>query len=131
MATPTRTRTGLGLLLVSALNVLAGCATRDAKPTTVVLDSGATIPPQVVRQARIEIPSELTTRSCASGTTVIEVQVGATGRVQGARVRVPSHEPTFDAACVRSAQTSEYRPATSHGTPTTGVTKIECKLACP
>jgi TonB family protein len=89
-------------------------------------DSAASRP---TRQARA--PAELTGRSCTSGTTVVEVRVGATGRVQDARVWQASREPAFDAACVRSATLGEYRPATSHGAPTIGVTKIECKLACP
>jgi TonB family protein len=99
----------------------------------VILDAGATIPPQIVRQGKIEVPAELKARPCKSGTAVVEVEVevGATGRVQEARVQRASSEPAFDAACVRSAQSSEYQPATSHGTPTVGVTRIECKLECP
>jgi len=97
----------------------------------VILDAGATIPPQIVRQGKIEVPAELKARPCKSGTAVVEVEVGATGRAQEARVQRASSEPAFDAACVRSAQSSEYRPATSHGTPTVGVTRIECKLECP
>jgi TonB family protein len=131
MARSARMHAGLGGLLITVWLAVAGCASHGAKPTTVILDAGATIPPQVVRQAKLEIPAELIGRSCTSGTTVVEVQVGATGRVQDARVQQASHEPAFDAACVRSAQASEYRPATSHGEPTLGVTKIECKLACP
>jgi TonB family protein len=96
-----------------------------------MIDAGATIPPQLVRQGKLEAPAELTGRPCTSGTTVVEVEVGATGRVQEARVQQASSEPAFDEACVRSAEASEYGPATSHGTPTVGRTRIECKLECP
>lgn len=119
-----------GAALVAAL-VAWSCAARTSQPTTVILDAGATTPPQLVRQGRIEVPSELAGRSCASGTAVIEVEVGATGRVQKTRVRQASKEPAFDDACARSARSSEYRPATAHGSPTTGVTTIECRLECP
>lgn len=96
-----------------------------------MIDAGATIPPQLARQGKLEVPVELTGRPCTSGTAVVEVEIGATGRVQEARVQQASREPAFDEACLRSAKASEYRPATSHGTPTVGTTKIECKLECP
>ncbi len=107
------------------------CAARTSQPTRVILDAGATIPPQLVRQGRIEVPAELSGRSCTSGTSVIEVEVGASGRVEKVRVLKASKEPAFDDACARSAQSSEYRPATAHGSPTSGVTTIECRLECP
>ena len=127
MLQPVRAPAGV---ILTAVCSLAGCSSHP-RPTTVILDAGATIPPQLVRQGKLEVPAELTGRPCTSGTAVVEVEVGATGRVQDARVQQASREPAFDAACVRSAQASEYRPATSHGTPTVGVTKIECKLECP
>lgn len=120
---------GVGVALVAAW-IEWSCAAHS-RPTTVILDAGATIPPQVVRQGKIELPTDLSARSCKSGRAVVEVEVGATGLVQRTRVVRASSEPAFDEACARSAQSSEYRPATAHGASTIGVTKIECRLECP
>ena len=117
-------------VLMAGLGV-SGCASRGGRPMTVTLDAGATIPPKVVRQAGVEIPAELRNRPCKSGLAVVEVEVGASGRVQRARVSRVSGEPAFDEACVSSAHASEYAPATSHGTPSVGVTRVECRLQCP
>lgn len=108
-----------------------GCASRPAPQTTVILDASATVPPQLVRQGKVELPTELANRSCRSGTTVVQVDVDVAGRVVRASVIKESGEPTFDRACMQSGSASEYRPATSHGSPIRGVTKLECRLTCP
>jgi len=97
----------------------------------VIVDASATIPPQVIRQGKIEVPAELKGRSCTSGRAVVEVQVDTMGRIQQARVSRASSEPAFDQACLRSAYAAEYQPGTSRGKPSVGVTHIECRLECP
>jgi TonB family protein len=116
---------------IAAACVGAGCASRSVQPTTVIVDAGATVPPQIVRQAAIEVPPELLGRSCTSGTAAVEVKVDTAGRAQGTRVSRASSEPAFDEACARSARRTSYRPGTSHGRPTVGTTTIECRLDCP
>jgi TonB family protein len=111
--------------------VFAGCATRSAPQSTVILEADATVPPQIVRQGAIEVPPELNGRACTSGTAVVAVDVDASGRVAATRVTRASGEPAFDAACERSARRTEYRPATRGGKEIAGATAIECRLQCP
>jgi TonB family protein len=119
------------IAIVIAGCAVSSCASRSVQPTTVIVDSSATIPPHVVRQGELEIPAELRGRPCTSGLAVVEIEVGATGRVQRARVSRVSSEPAFDEACLRSARTAEFQPGTSHGKPSVGVTHVECRLECP
>jgi TonB family protein len=116
---------------LAAVWVVSSCAGRRTPQTTVNFEADATIAPRVVRHGTLEIPTELRGRPCTSGLAVAEVEVGITGRVQGARVSRSSSEPAFDEACVRSAYAAEYEPGTSHGKPVVGVTHIECRLECP
>ncbi len=125
-----RVQAGLVAVLIAAW-AASGCASQTRRPTTVVLDAGATIPPRVLKQAELEVPADLVGGGCRSGTAVLEVEVGATGRVLKARVSRSSGVESFDQACMQAGLGSTYQPATSHGRPTIGTTHIECSLKCP
>jgi TonB family protein len=120
-----------GIATVVAAVAVCACAGRRVTQTTVTLATHASTPPRLVRQGSVQIPAELRSRACVSGVAGVAVEIGVTGRVEKAGLSRASGEPVFDEACVQSAFTWVYEPATSRGKPVAGVSHIECRLDCP
>ena len=58
---------------------------------------------------------------------LLQVQIGADGRVTLARMLKPSH-PSYDVAILREARRWIYKPATRGGQPVASEREIEIKL---
>jgi TonB family protein len=60
-------------------------------------------------------------------TGLVEIEIGADGRVLEIRVVKPSH-PVYDAAVIRAARQWTYKPATRNGQPVASLKNIQLRL---
>jgi TonB family protein len=105
----------------------AGVGQPIAKPQPVTSVAALYTPPVAVRE---ELPVWVPPDAIAlhsEYTGLLQIDIGANGRVVDVRVVKPSHS-VYDAAVIRAARQWTYKPATRNGQPVASVKTIQVRL---